>query len=79
MPEDGLATELHSRSIQQFSANSNARLRNLAIKDHGSPYCYSRAMKGSFGCVNAIALSKGAGTFIAYGGDDCRVLVSILF
>lgn len=75
MPNERLVNELENRSIQPCSSNINQRLLQSAIKDHGSKFRFSRAIKGSFGCVNAIALSKGAGTFLAFGGDDCRVLV----
>lgn len=50
-------------------------LENAAIAAHGSAYEYSRAYKGHFGCVNAIALSSKDATLLASGGDDCRVLV----
>lgn len=75
MPKGKLAYELEQRSIQPFSPNSNQQLLQAAVNDHGSNYKYSRAIQGSFGCVNAIALSKGAATFLAFGGDDCRVMV----
>jgi hypothetical protein len=75
MHNDRLVNELEKRSIQPSSCNTNNRLLELAIKDHGSKFSFSRAIRGSFGCVNAISLSKGAGTFLAFGGDDCRVLV----
>lgn len=75
MPKERLVNELEKRSTLPFFSHSSERLLNSAVNDHGSKFRFSRAIKGSFGCVNAIALSKGAGTFLAFGGDDCRVLV----
>jgi len=77
MPKRKLVNELEQRSIQPRSLNADHKLLRAAINDHGSKYKYSRAIKGCFGCVNAISLSKGAATYLAFGGDDCRVLVYI--
>jgi hypothetical protein len=75
MPRGKLIKELEQRSIAPCSLNADQKLIKAAMHDHGSNYKYSRAIKGAFGCVNAISLSKGAATFLAFGGDDCRVLV----
>ncbi|KAL2916633.1 hypothetical protein HK105_203745 [Polyrhizophydium stewartii] len=33
----------------------------------------AKTVKGHFGCVNAVAFSRGSGSLLATGGDDCRI------
>ena len=63
--------------LSQSSARSKLALWRLAQKEFGSSYEYSRAYKGHFGCVYALAYSSGEGRLLATGGDDCRVLVRL--
>ncbi|KAI9208595.1 WD40-repeat-containing domain protein [Polychytrium aggregatum] len=58
-----------------FESGSNAALAQALFRQNGSTFSYHRELKGHFGCVNAIALSKRESALLASGGDDTRVLI----
>jgi hypothetical protein len=83
--QDSLAWQLYQRQLDASAPHGPSKrsqlipLWQLAQKEFGTPYKFSRAYKGHFGCVNALAYSSGEGRLLATGGDDCRVLVQSSF
>lgn len=60
--------EYSTSSAKAFTQGPSCALETV-------PYRYQTLLKGHTGCVNALAVSAGAGELLASGGDDTSVVL----
>jgi WD40 repeat protein len=60
--------EHSTASSKAFTHGSSCALRTV-------PFRSQTLLKGHTGCVNALAISAGAGDLLASGGDDTSVVI----